>query len=84
MSTSKRIIHTAFYTSLKYHAMIYWYESVSVDITSEMVGADQLKRLQETKVTQNYIWFKYRAGMITASRMKMYAIQILPNHLITS
>lgn len=55
------------YMELEYHELLEVCEEVKVDITNEMALAIE----RETRLQSNSkLWFKYRAGRVTASRMK--------------
>ena len=55
------------YVDLDYHELLKTCESASVEITEEMAKVvEKATRSQ----SQSKLWFKYRAGRITASRMK--------------
>ena len=53
--------------SYLHHNLLAKCESISVEITSEMAAKDEeaIRSQSDSKV-----WFKYRAGWITASQMK--------------
>ena len=55
------------YMDLDYHELLKVCESASVEITEEM--AELVKKASRSQ-SQSKRWFKYRAGRITASRMK--------------
>ena len=55
------------YMDLDYHELLKVCESASVEITEEM--AELIEKATRSQ-SQSKLWFKYRAGRITASRMK--------------
>ena len=55
------------YVDLDYHELLKVCESASVEITAEMA---KLVEKATRSQSQSKLWFKYRAGRITASRMK--------------
>ena len=56
------------YTEMEYHDLLTACELVSVDITEEM--ANSIEKATRDQSNSN-LWFKYRAGRITASKMKV-------------
>jgi len=52
---------------LEYHDLLNVCENVSIEFTSEIVKSIELETRLQTK---SKLWFKYRAGRVTASRMK--------------
>ena len=71
MSTSRSLPLTALlkpeYLALDYHDLLNVCEGVTVDITNETAQViEQETRLQ----SKSKLWYKYRAGRVTASRMK--------------
>ena len=61
------MLHKPSYMELEYHELLEACEAVKVDITREMALAIE----KETRLQSNSkLWFKYRAGRVTASRMK--------------
>ena len=61
------MLHKPAYMELEYHELLEACEAVKVDITKEMALAIE----KETRLQSNSkLWFKYRAGHVTASRMK--------------
>ena len=55
------------YLQLSYHELLAKCESVSVEISKEM--AEKVEQATRSQ-SHSKLWFKYRAGRITASRMK--------------
>ena len=61
------MLHKPVYMELEYHELLKVCESVTVEVTEEMALAVE----KETRLQSNSkLWFKYRAGRVTASRMK--------------
>ena len=60
-------LHRTEYMNLQYHELIQACESVNIDVTDDMAKAVE----RETRGQQHSrLWFKYRAGRVTASRMR--------------
>ena len=55
------------FVEMEYHELLKACESVSLNITQEM--ADSVEDATRNQ-SRSKLWFKYRAGRITASRMK--------------
>ena len=55
------------YLKLNYYDLLNVCENVSIKITEDMAKAVELETRQQSKTN---LWFKYRAGRVTASRMK--------------
>lgn len=61
------LLHQPEYLDLQYHKLLKVCESVKVNITNDMaIAVERETRLQSNST----LWFKYRAGRVTASRMK--------------
>jgi len=64
------------YLKLNYHELLQACESVSISVTEEMCSNIEA----ETKIqSKSKLWFKYRAGRVTASRMRAICHTSLAN-----
>jgi len=60
-------LHDESYVQLEYHDLLQVCESISLEITAEM---SQLVEKETRSQSKSSLWFKYRAGRVTASCMK--------------
>ena len=61
------LLHKSEYITLEYHQLLDVCESVSLAVTSEM--AEQVEAQTKSQANSK-LWYKYRAGRVTASNMK--------------
>lgn len=61
------LLHSSEYMGMEYHELLKACEAVEINVTKEMAAAVEKETRHQSS---SKLWFKYRAGRITASRMK--------------